>query len=88
MNRLVHRFSQNIHTIPIINLSTYLEKGSDQSICEEFAFTMKRYGCAILFDPRISEKKNQDYLDLMEKYFNKRQSQMDKGYKIDIYPEL
>lgn len=37
------------------------------------------YGCAVIKDPRINEHKNENFLNLMEKYFSKRQTQYDNG---------
>lgn len=37
------------------------------------------YGCIIVKDPRIDHEKNDKFLDLFERYFSKRQKQIDMG---------
>jgi hypothetical protein len=41
----------------------------------------------IVKDPRVTEEKNEAFLDLLERYFSKRQGQLDQGLKVDVYPE-
>lgn len=49
---------------------------------------MRKYGCVIVKDPRVSEEKNRAFLSCMKRYFMKRQEQLDRGEALDIFKEL
>ena len=58
--------------VPIIDAAVYLDKQNDSWLeeCQKVADSLHRYGIIILRDPRATEQENEDYLSLMEKYFD------------------
>lgn len=58
--------------VPIIDVSAFLNK-EDPAMAEEqcrlVAKSLHDYGILIWRDPRVEEKDNEDYLDMMEEYF-------------------
>mmetsp|Transcript_19401 Transcript_19401/g.18508 ORF Transcript_19401/g.18508 Transcript_19401/m.18508 type:complete len:133 (+) Transcript_19401:153-551(+) len=46
------------------------EDGKWKEECEKVAESLHKYGILIVKDPRASEQDNENYLDLMEKYFS------------------
>jgi hypothetical protein len=56
--------------VPIIDVEKFLEKlpGWEEE-CQKVADCLHKYGILIFKDPRANEKENEDYIDLMEKYF-------------------
>lgn len=59
--------------IPTIDFSAFFNKESDpkayEAECAKVAFCLHNYGIVILKDPRVFEKDNETFLDMMEKYF-------------------
>jgi hypothetical protein len=56
--------------MPIIDVKTFLERLPGWELeCEKVAFCLHNYGILIFRDPRANEQENEEYIDLMEKYF-------------------
>ena len=52
------------------------------------AEALSKYGCLVIKDPRVNQAQNDRFLDMMEKYFNKRGEDFYKTKVAkDIYPE-
>jgi hypothetical protein len=60
----------------------------------KIATALRQYGAAILRDPRVTEKHNNDFLDLVEKYFEQpmevkmQDVRKEYGYQVGSTPEL
>jgi hypothetical protein len=61
---------------------------SVKELCNSVAESLHRYGILIIKDPRAQEQDNNDYIDLMENYFDSRGKQLYSGEKLqDVKPE-
>jgi len=81
-----------IEDVPVIDLEQYM--GQDETsesvkeLCSSVAESLHKYGILIIKDPRAQEQDNNDYIDLMEKYFDSRGKQLYSGEKLgDAKPE-
>jgi isopenicillin N synthase-like dioxygenase len=71
--------------MPIVEVKTFLERLPGWELeCEKVAFCLHNYGILIFRDPRANEQENEDYVDLMEKYFK---NASDKYYAGEQLPE-
>ena len=82
--------------IPIVDLKTYLndaanpEEMSDAAKleCKKVAECLHKYGMLLIRDPRVDMKDNDEYLDMMEEYFEKTGERFYRGEEIsDIRKE-
>jgi hypothetical protein len=62
--------------LPVIDLSQYMGQDvkSDQVkyLCNQVAESLHQNGILIIKDPRVDEHDNDEYIDMMEKYFQSR----------------
>ena len=47
--------------------------------CKKVAFSLHNYGILIFKDPRAKEQENEEYIDLMEKYFKQASDKFYSG---------
>lgn len=79
--------SPTISFIPHIEFECFLQNpGSEESIQEAKKVTQAliEFGCFIAKDPRVSEKHNSDFIDLLETYYDRPQ----EAVIADAYPEV
>lgn len=78
-------------SIPVIDMEAFLKDGSSADAkeqCRIVAECFHKYGILLVKDPRVNEKDNDDYIDLMEDYFEQAGDRFYKGEKVDdIKPE-
>lgn len=62
---------ESLSEVPIIDVAAYLNKDHQnwEEQCKLVAQSLHQFGILIWKDPRVEEKDNEDYLDLMEAYF-------------------
>lgn len=62
---------ETLSEVPVINVRAFLEKepGQWEEQCKLVAQSLHQFGILIWRDPRVNEQDNEDYLDLMERYF-------------------
>ena len=62
---------ESFEDVPVIDVAAFLNKDPETSAfeCRKVAESLHKYGILIIKDPRIDEQDNEDYLDLMERYF-------------------
>ena len=79
----IFRFCQL--SVPSIDLTRYLAQLPGwQQDCKTVSHLIQRYGLLYAKDPRVDYKKNNAFLDLMEKYFQKRDQQFkESAIKLD-----
>jgi len=66
------KFSQSIN-IPIVDVSNFLTKsGNYTKDCASVADSLHKYGVLIIKDPRVNVEANNNLIELMEKFFQKR----------------
>ncbi len=81
----------HIAQVPVIDAQAYLEKtpGKWEEQCKLIAESFHKYGVAILKDPRVEENLNDDYINLMERYFESTaRKYFELGISEDIHPEM
>jgi isopenicillin N synthase-like dioxygenase len=84
---------------PVIDIAAFINGTVDkQAECEKVAESLRKYGILILKDPRINEHDNEEYIEMMEKYFETRgemfyageelkESRPDIHYQVGVTPE-
>lgn len=75
--------------VPAVDVARFLQRspGWEQD-CKEVAEAFKTYGLLVIKDPRVNPQQNNNFLNLMERYFVKRSKQFHNGERdIDFSPE-
>eukprot|EP00299_Pterocystis_sp_00344_P003398 c1401_g1_i1.p1 GENE.c1401_g1_i1~~c1401_g1_i1.p1 ORF type:complete len:347 (+),score=67.87 c1401_g1_i1:30-1070(+) len=55
--------------LPVVDVSAFLSGADSKDECVKLAQLLREYGCAVLRDPRVSEDDNNQFLDIVEAYF-------------------
>jgi isopenicillin N synthase-like dioxygenase len=76
--------------LPSVDAQKFLEKAEGwEEEAKKAADCLHNYGVVVLKDARVNEKDNEDYCEMVEKYFSLRGEQYYKGEEIkDIKPEI
>jgi hypothetical protein len=77
--------------VPVINVAAFLNDDGEESLieCQKVAESLHKYGVLIFKDPRAQEHENEEYIDLMEQYFDKVSKDYYSGnYLPDAKPEF
>ena len=82
---------ESLSEVPVIDVESYLnltpEKWEEQ--CKIVAQSLHQFGILIWKDPRVNESDNEDYLDMMEQYFEQNARKFYSGQKLrDCKPEF
>ena len=96
MHEPIIDFSDEFDNMPIIDMDLYLSTATDSSPsqaaleeCKKVAECFHRFGILLIRDPRVNMKDNDDYIDLMEKYFANIGSSFYANERVDdIKPEF
>ncbi len=74
--------------VPIVDVEPFMKgQGNCEQDCKIVADALHKYGCLVIKDPRVNQKENAEFLDMMEKYFVKRAADLYQGRVVaDIYP--
>lgn len=62
-----------LEDVPIIDFQTYFDNADEAAWaleCQRIAQSFHQFGIAIVRDPRVNHKANEDYIDMMERYFS------------------
>lgn len=64
------KMADSFDEMPVIDAHKYLERlpGWEEE-CEKVSHCLHKYGILIFRDPRAKEQDNEEYIDLMERYF-------------------
>eukprot|EP01038_Epipyxis_sp_PR26KG_P005987 gene5987-8244_t len=82
--------------LPIIDVKKLLNKNDSnenefQLECKKVAECLHKYGIIVLRDPRVTEVDNDNFIDLMEKYFECsdgiRDARPEHGYQVGVTPD-
>lgn len=88
---ILRRFFSSQSKVPIIDVGNFLQNpdsSSNLSACKEIASSFHKYGALIIKDPRVKKEYNEEFLDMMEKYFYSRAQKYYKGQPVeDIFPQ-
>jgi isopenicillin N synthase-like dioxygenase len=79
--------------LPVIDLRPILDEDLTKDILSESVFleaskafeALSRYGILIVRDPRVTEEDNDNFLNLMERYFGADSSSKDKDVRSDVF---
>lgn len=76
-------------SLPVVDLSEFVGgKSGNISQCLALIDGLKKYGCLAIRDPRVNPTYNEEFIDVMEKYFENRGEKFYRGEEIsDIKPE-
>jgi len=86
---LFKRGFATVEKVPVVETANFLSGNHKKSDCKAIEESFRKYGCVILRDPRVNEKHNDEFLDLMERYFESRGKQFYNNQKIEeIKPEF
>jgi hypothetical protein len=83
LKELTHRPSMD--EIPIIDVQAFLDKtpGLYEEECLKVAECLHKFGILVFRDPRANEEENNQYINLMEEYFNRTSKAYYEGLKLD-----
>ena len=72
LNKISRLFSTAL-SVPIVDVEPFLNGAPNQmENCKTVAEALHTYGCLIIKDPRVKVEQNNQFIDLMEKFFDKR----------------
>jgi len=76
--------------IPIINAEIYIyQQPGWEEECAKVAYSFHKFGILKFKDPRVEEQANNEYIDMVEKYFDHVSKKYYAGEEVkDIRPEL
>lgn len=75
---------------PIIDIKCFFEKSEGwEAECTKVAASLHKFGILLVRDPRVNHNTNEEYIDMVENYFEKVGEQFYKGEVLkDCFPEL
>jgi len=75
--------------MPVIDAQTFLERLPGWELeCQKVAHCLHQYGILVFRDPRAKEQENEEYIDLMERYFKGASDRHYSGQSLpDAKPE-
>lgn len=82
-----------IEDVPVIDMEKFMTCSDErapeiQQLCKDVVESLHKYGILIVKDPRAVEQDNNDYIDLMERYFESRGNKLYAGETVeDFKPE-
>lgn len=75
-----NKFACSSLKVPTIDVAKFLQKSVGwEKDCKQVAESLKTYGLVIIKDPRVKQQHNEEFLNLMERYFFKRSQQFQQG---------
>lgn len=81
----------NLTEVPIIDFEAFFEKkeGQWELECRKVAQSFHKFGICIVRDPRVRHEQNEEYIDMVESYFEKVGEAFYAGHELkDCRPEL
>jgi len=83
-----------VDDVPIIDLTPFMEDPASMASkveIEKVARALHEFGCLVIKDPRVDEKHNDTFVDMLEKYFElsdgKRDARPELSYQVGVTPE-
>jgi isopenicillin N synthase-like dioxygenase len=76
--------------LPVVNLADFLQGEREKSLeeCKKLAESLREYGAVVLRDPRVGEEDNNQFLDMMEDYFEQDLPAKMEDVRKDIHYQL
>jgi len=80
----------SLEEIPIIDAQKYMDKAEGwEQECYNVAYSFHKFGICKLRDPRVDDKANDEYIDMVEHYFDYISKKYYAGETLeDARPEL
>ena len=77
--------AEQFDEIPVIDVEAFLLRtpGKWELECQKVAESLHKFGILLFKDPRAEEKQNEDYLDLIERYFQTVSKPFYEGKHLD-----
>lgn len=96
---VTRRFSNTPLDITIVDTSSAINGKFTAEQCRQVVEGFYKHGVIAIRDPRVDEKKNQEFLGIMAKYFQQQSevyykggqledARPESGYQVGITPEL
>jgi isopenicillin N synthase-like dioxygenase len=82
---------ETIDDVPVIDLQVFFDRKSEvwEEECKKVALSLHKFGILIVKDPRVNEQENENYIDMVEKYFDHTAKKFYAGEELaDRKPEL
>jgi len=82
---------ESLADVPIIDVQAFLDKDPArmEEQCRLVAQSLHEFGILIWRDPRVNEQDNEDYIDMVEEYFEQESRKLYSGEKLsDCKPEF
>lgn len=77
---------------PIIEMATFFNRDSNpnwENECKKVAYSFHKFGICVVRDPRVNHEENDQYIDMLERYFEHVGEQYYAGNELaDSRPEL
>ena len=77
---------------PIIDMEAFFLKAEDgkwEQECQKVAYSFHKFGICIVRDPRVNHEDNENYIDMVERYFESIATEYYAGGElVDMRPEL
>ena len=80
-------------SVPVIDISSFVSDGgadAGTSACAAIAAALHSHGCLVVKDPRVEASANEEFLDMMERYFEQSDGSTDARphlhYQVGVTP--
>jgi len=74
---------------PVVDLNKYLNKQAGwEEECKKASDLLNKYGCFVVQDPRVSEKDNSTFIDMMERYYDQPRDVKLKDIRPEVYYQV
>lgn len=76
--------------IPIVDAIIYMNNSEGwEDECKKVAYSFHKFGIVKFRDPRVNEEDNDEYIDMVEKYFAEVSQKFYRGEELkDVRPDL
>jgi isopenicillin N synthase-like dioxygenase len=82
--------------LPVVDLQAFFQRDTNPELyaaeCQKVADAMHLYGICIVKDPRVHERDNNVFIDMMERYFGlsdgKRDARPEVAFQVGVTPSL
>lgn len=88
---ILKRLADRLEEPPIIDFQAFFDKreGVWEHECQKVAASLSKFGILYVKDPRVDHSMNEDYINMVERYFERQGERFYKGEELeDCHPEL
>jgi isopenicillin N synthase-like dioxygenase len=86
----VEKRRNEMESYPIIELKHFLDKDAEKSKddCKTIARLLHHYGFLIIRDPRVPERENETFIDMMEQYYEQPEEVKAEDVRKDVFYQV